>query len=209
MNNSKLEKLMQSPSREGMLTRLKHGSAFWDYGDKKCKYHRSEYGDGYNHAKKIFEKNIGKSFNIAVNALKNDSRYKHNHFFRIGVDETIKDVKNNSFNYLRFDSDYHLEDNIIVKRETRNRYRYKKKEADPTADYVYKYLSGVEIHRRNGIHYFLIEGSKYVSLYKPTIGEYGYQIPDRFEQLGKYWLKFYKLNNLILPTKRKGIRTPS
>lgn len=198
MNNSKLEKLMNSPTREGMRDRLMAGSEFWDYKDRRCRYHSRSYGQAYAHAEKVLEKNVGKSFQKVTQTLKNDPRYKHNYFFRRGVRETLRDVRNNSFNYLRFDSDYYLEDNILIKRETKSRYKYKKKAPDPTADYIIKYVSGVEIHRRKGIHYFLIERSYWVDKWHPTDGLYHVQIPDRFDQLSSYWLQYFELENLVL-----------
>lgn len=198
MNNSKLEKLINSPTREGMRDRLMKGSAFWDYKDRRCRYHSRSYGQAYAHAEKVLDKNVGKSFQKVSQTLKNDPRFKHNYFFRRGVKETIRDVRDNPFNYLRFNCDYYLENNILVKRDTSHRYRYKKKAPDPTRDYVLRYVSGVEIHRMKGIHYFLVKRSYWVDLWHPTDRLYHKQIPDRFQQLSKYWLKYFELENLAI-----------
>lgn len=198
MNNSKLEKLINSPTREGMRDRLMANSAFWDYKDRRCRYHSRSYGQGYAHAKKVLNKNVGKSFQKVSQTLKNDPRFKHNYFFRRSVRETLRDVKDNSFNYLRFNCDYYLENNVLIKRDTSRRYKYKKKGSSSTADYVIKYVSGVVIHRRKGIHYFLIKRSYWVDLWHPKNGVYYKEIPDRFQQLSKYWLKYFELENLAI-----------
>ena len=200
MNNSKLEKLLNSPTREGMRDRLKAKSEFWDYKDKRCRFHRRDYGQGYEHANKLFEKNIGQSFHSVVKTLKNDPRYKYMYFFRRGVNETIEDVKNNSFSYLRFDSDYYLDNksNTVHKRPTRKRYKFSKQNNDALGDCIYTYKSRVEIHRREGIHYFLIERSYWEEYWHPVDGIYHKQIPDKFEQLSKYWLKWFQLENLAI-----------
>lgn len=198
MNNSKLEKLMNSPTREGMRDRLMANSDFWDYKDRRCRYHSRSYGQSYVHAEKVIDKNVGKSFQEVTHTLKNDPRYKHNYFFRRGVKETLRDVRNNSFNYLRFNSEYYLDNNIIVKRETIRRYKSKEKKYHPSYDYILRYKSGVEIHRVKGIHYFLTKRSHWVDKWHPTGGVYRVQIPDRFSQMSKYWLKYFELENSFI-----------
>ena len=118
MNLSKLKELEESPLRENRAQYLKRvGVHPWDYEDKKCRYHRRDYGQAHKFAEKMFEKNIGKDTKELRNKLKNDPRYKHKYFFRKGIDCAIKDMLANAFYYRWYRSDYYVnkKTNVLCK----------------------------------------------------------------------------------------------
>lgn len=193
MNNHKLEQLMLSPKRESMLHRLRNTHEDWLHSDKRCRYHRRDYGQGYNLANKIVEKFLGQPLNLAVSALKNNVRYKNEYFFRRGVDEVIFEVQTNKIRWNWFSNDLYItkENNIIRKRPDEP-----KRVREPYVPVIFNYMDGTEIHNRKGIHYFLVKRGYYHEYWNKSLQMYcGEHVPDHFWQLSTYWLRFYNLAN--------------
>ena len=140
MNLHKLKELEESPLRENRAQYLKRvGVHPWDYEDKKCRYHRRDYGQAHKFAEKMIKKNIGKDTKELRNKLKNDPRYKHRYFFRKGIDCAIKDMLANAFYYRWYRSDYYVDKktNVLCKREIPVR-----KRRAPRPRTYYEYVDG-------------------------------------------------------------------
>lgn len=194
MNYHKLKKLEESPTREGMRDSIKNTRDFWDYKDRRCRYHNRVYGNGYNFAQRLLEKNVGKSCGLTVKLLKRNPKYKHDYFFRLGINVAISEVLNNEFVYNRFRSSYFILHNndTVFKRDYEKRYKYVPKYSRDILEYV----NGVVIERRNGIHYFRLTESYYDHVWSRKKQEYVIEeIHATYWQLSKYWLKWYGLEN--------------
>lgn len=194
MNNYKLEKLMEAPSKEGMRQHLKESGEFWDYKDRRCRYHSRVYGRGHKFADKLLDKNVGKSFSQVVKVMKNNPRYKHSHFFRLGIDTAVRDVVENAYRYSYWRSAYYFAHNsdVILKRDKR---RYVPKNKERSLDFI-EYVDGTIVERRNGIYYFLLSSGYYDHIWSKQEGDYVLEeILPTYWQLSKAWLKFYKLEN--------------
>ncbi len=194
MNLSKLKELEESPLRENRAQYLKRvGVHPWDYEDKKCRYHRRDYGQAHKFAEKMFEKNIGKDTKELRNKLKNDPRYKHKYFFRKGIDCAIKDMLANAFYYRWYRSDYYVnkKTNVLCKREIPVR-----KRRAPRPRTYYEYVDGTIIEVRNGIHYFRLSSGYYTERWNKVKKEFeSVEVKPVYWQLNKAWLKFYQLKN--------------
>lgn len=194
MNLHKLKELEESPLRENRAQYLKRVRAHpWDYEDKKCRYHRRDYGQAHKFAEKMFEKNIGKDTKELRNKLKNDPRYKHKYFFRKGIDCAIKDMLANAFYYRWYRSDYYVnkKTNVLYKREIPVR-----KSRTPRPRTYYEYLDGTVIEVRNGIHYFRLSSGYYTERWNKVKKEFeSVKVKPVYWQLNKTWLKFYQLKN--------------
>ena len=194
MNLSKLKELEESPLRENRAQYLKRvGVHPWDYEDKKCRYHRRDYGQAHKFAEKMFEKNIGKDTKELRNKLKNDPRYKHKYFFRKGIDCAIKDMLANAFYYRWYRSDYYVnkKTNVLCKREIPVR-----KRRAPRPRTCYEYVDGTIIEVRNGIHYFRLSSGYYTERWNKVKKEFeSVEVKPVYWQLNKAWLKFYQLKN--------------
>ena len=194
MNLHKLKELEESPLRENRAQYLKRvGVHPWDYEDKKCRYHRRDYGQAHKFAEKMFEKNIGKDSKELRNKLKNDPRYKHKYFFRKGIDCAIKDMLANAFYYRWYRSDYYVDKktNVLCKREIPVR-----KRRAPRLRTYYEYVDGTVIEVRNGIHYFRLSSGYYTERWNKVKREFeSVEVKPVYWQLNKAWLKFYQLKN--------------
>ena len=194
MNLSKLKELEESPLRENRAQYLKRvGVHPWDYEDKKCRYHRRDYGQAHKFAEKMFEKNIGKDTKELRNKLKNDPRYKHKYFFRKGIDCAIKDMLANAFYYRWYRSDYYVnkKTNVLCKREIPVR-----KRRAPRPRTCYEYADGTVIEVRNGIHYFRLSSDYYKERWNKIKKKLeSVEVKPVYWQLNKAWLKFYQLKN--------------
>lgn len=194
MNLSKLKELEESPLRENRAQYLKRvGVHPWDYEDKKCRYHRRDYGQAHKFAEKMFEKNIGKDTKELRNKLKNDPRYKHKYFFRKGIDCAIKDMLANAFYYRWYRSDYYVnkKTNVLCKREIPVR-----KRRAPRPRTYYEYVDGTIIEVRNGVHYFQLSSGYYTERWNKVKKEFeSVEVKPVYWQLNKAWLKFYQLKN--------------
>ena len=194
MNLSKLKELEESPLRENRAQYLKRvGVHPWDYEDKKCRYHRRDYGQAHKFAEKMFEKNIGKDTKELRNKLKNDPRYKHKYFFRKGIDCAIKDMLANAFYYRWYRSDYYVDKktNVLCKREIPVR-----KRRAPRPRTYYEYADGTVIEVRNVIHYFQLISGYYTERWNKVKKEFeSVEVKPVYWQLNKAWLKFYQLKN--------------
>ena len=194
MNLSKLKELEESPLRENRAQYLKRvGVHPWDYEDKKCRYHRRDYGQAHKFAEKMFEKNIGKDTKELRNKLKNDPRYKHKYFFKKSIDCAIKDMLANAFYYRWYRSDYYVnkKTNVLCKREIPVR-----KRRAPRPRTYYEYADGTVIELRNGIHYFRLSSDYYKERWNKVKKEFeSVEVKPVYWQLNKAWLKFYQLKN--------------
>ena len=194
MNLSKLKELEESPLRENRAQYLKRvGVHPWDYEDKKCRYHRRDYGQAHKFAEKMFEKNIGKDTKELRNKLKNDPRYKHKYFFRKGIDCAIKDMLANAFYYRWYRSDYYVnkKTNVLCKWEIPVR-----KRRAPRPRTYYEYVDGTIIEVRNGIHYFRLSSDYYKERWNKIKKKLeSVEVKPVYWQLNKAWLKFYQLKN--------------
>ena len=194
MNLSKLKELEESSLRENRAQYLKRvGVHPWDYEDKKCRYHRRDYGQAHKFAEKMFEKNIGKDTKELRNKLKNDPRYKHKYFFRKGIDCAIKDMLANAFYYRWYRSDYYVnkKTNVLCKREIPVR-----KRRAPRPRTCYEYVDGTVIEVRNEIHYFRLSSDYYTERWNKVKKEFeSVEVKPVYWQLNKAWLKFYQLKN--------------
>lgn len=194
MNLHKLKEFEVLPLRGNRAQNLKSiGVHPWDYEDKKCRYHRRDYGQAHRFAEKMFEKNIGKDTKELRNKLKNDPRYKHKHFFRKGVDCAIKDTLANAFYYRWYRSDYYVnkKTNVLCKREI----SVKKVRKHPPSNY-YEYTDGTVIEVRKGIHYFRTGSDHYTERWDKVKKRFEtVQANPQYRQLDKVWLNFYQLKN--------------
>lgn len=196
MNLHKLQKLLDSPKQESMTNSLKGSQPYWDYRTNKCKYFRRDYGQAYSFATKLIERHVGKPFFTVVQILKNNPRYKYQHFFREGVDEAIAAVKNNTVR-CHYDNSYYLSksDYTVVKKEPLEPRR--KSLVNNNRDLRWREEDGVAIQRLKGIHYQYLSHETYKIVWDPIYGLSHKAIPEQRQQLSKYWLKYYKLKNRV------------
>ena len=194
MNYNKLKELEESPLRENRAQYLKRIRVHpWDYEDKKCRFHRRDYGQAYSFAEERIERNVGKDAKEVVAKLKSDPRYKHLHFFRRGVDSALKQMRDRTYYYRWYYSDYFIDKstNIIYKREA-----IVKKKREPKPKTYYEYIDGTIIEVRKGIHYFKLEGDYHTQVWNKELKDFTtVYVRAKYWQLSKYWLNFYNLKN--------------
>lgn len=194
MNLHKLKELEESPLRENRSQYLKRiGVNPWDYEDKHCRFHRRDYGQAYSFAEDMIEKNIGKDAKTVISQLKNDPRYKHRYFFKRGIDSALKQVRDKTYYYRWYYSDYFIDKstNVICKREAVSS---KKKVPKPRT--YYEYIDGTVIKVRKGIHYFKLSDDYHTQVWDRNLKDFTtVYVRAKYWQLSKYWLKFYNLKN--------------
>lgn len=114
------------PLRENLIQHLEDkGISFWDYVDKKCKYHRRDSGQGWKIANKIFKKHIGKTY---IELKEIILKKRHKYFFEMSLLEQLDNVYNNIHDtfYFNLDNKLELKEKIITTKHEYNPYLYRK-----------------------------------------------------------------------------------
>lgn len=203
MNNHKLKKLMQSPNKEGMRQHLKENGQFWDYKDKRCRYHSRAYGKAHKMVQyKYLNKKIETNYDKAVKKLKSKPEYKYQYWFREAVDSVLKDVRSCDLNWRgEYYCPYFVDKEGLLrlhsgkKRLERRRHTWTSRTGKQT---IFKYASGLVIELRNGIHYFLVKEGYYEDVFRKVLGKCivsHERVNDVYQQLNTKQLKLFGLEN--------------
>lgn len=199
MNLHKLDKLLASHNREGFLHRHKTGESgtpFWDYLDKKCKYHNHDYSKAYSFAEKIFRKYIGKDASIPLKILRNNPRYKHDYFFRVSVEEVFQRCLGGvrqrwTWNEFYIDKKTNLV--TLVPEKPRRKFP---KPASTRWTYV---ACGRTVQIRKGIHYWELSAYYYKPFWNKELEtEVCKETLPQYKQMNKRELRYFNLENTFL-----------
>lgn len=126
--NLKIEKelIKIAPSETTSIYYQRVGRDVFDIIDKKCKYHRTDYGKSYHQAAKFLHKYLGKTKQELLNLV---YKKKLKHFVQLGFINAIEDaVKNKEYSTFCFNSEGKLElkEKKLTTKSEFNPYRYRR-----------------------------------------------------------------------------------
>lgn len=107
----------------------------WDILDKKCRYYRKDYGNGYDYAKRLCDKYLGKTPNeiLKLGLSHIESKLRSDYFFKLGLTSYLhymKDPNSSSCNHVVIDNLVHLKNKIVTTKKDVNLFKYEVIESD-------------------------------------------------------------------------------
>lgn len=212
--NKSLDEYEELPQKEGFLTHLKRGSSFWNYKDKKCRYHTEPIY--WKYFQSFLRKNIDNNWNdVKYRLICNIRKRYKSHLNLKWLLNDIKRIENfNLYNgYCNpYSGEYYVDSNnnlglltvadqLILLYENRhcsikdrpNLWQsYKKPKTE-----VFEYTNGSVIEKTKGIHYFFIKDIN-PSYYDKILGcdvFLSYERRHKIKQLNRKELKYFNLVN--------------